>query len=81
MEALALELNMANEYRAEVGRLTGELQDVKRKYLELKKVLQLEKEGRRGDQATDPNDPFLRQQTQFALHQNRFVGGGFNLDA
>jgi hypothetical protein len=44
----------ANEYRAEVGKLTGELQDVKRKYLELKRVLQLEREGCRGTKPPTP---------------------------
>ncbi|KMS64955.1 hypothetical protein BVRB_040920 [Beta vulgaris subsp. vulgaris] len=84
MKAMAAELNMlqaqANEYRYEIAQITSELQDVKRKYLEQKKIMQLEKEAQRADQV-DTNDPLLRQQHQFAQQQNRFVGGGFNLNA
>lgn len=84
MKALAAELNMlqaqTNEYRYEIDRITGELQDVKRKYLEQKKFLQLDKEAQRGEHL-EPNEPLLRQQHQFIQQQNRFVGGGFNLNA
>ncbi len=81
-----------NEYRFEIDRLTRELQDVKRKYFELRRTNQLSATtptsapgGAALDNFTNTGgstkDPLLQQQNAFHAAQPKITGGGFNLQA
>jgi hypothetical protein len=80
-----------NEYRFEIDRLTRELQDVKRKYFEMRRTNQLSATtppSAPGGVAVDnftntgtTKDPLLQQQNAFHASQPKITGGGFNLQA
>jgi len=81
MKAMASELNMyqaqVNEYKYQIERLTRDLNDMKRKYLEQ----------RRREQLTMERDRSLKPQNLIAAvggttppeSMPKFVGGGFSL--
>eukprot|EP01138_Halocafeteria_seosinensis_P015021 gb/GECG01015333.1/.p1 GENE.gb/GECG01015333.1/~~gb/GECG01015333.1/.p1 ORF type:complete len:253 (+),score=49.36 gb/GECG01015333.1/:1-759(+) len=94
MKALASELNMsqanANEYQYESQRLHTELQDLKKRYYELKKRSTGGLGSSQDKQNTtdvDPNDPeaFAQKLASEQKSRNlssgpRFTGGGFNVE-
>lgn len=82
MKAMASELNMyqaqANEFKYEIERLLQELNDVKRKYYEQKKMQMMARESKRGGvSAGERQAREQRLQSQAALP--KYTGGGFNV--
>lgn len=83
--------SQVNEYRFEIDRLTRELQDVKRKYFELRRTAQLtggsgtgtpgNGTGGNAIRSLTDKDPLLQQQNAFHSSQPKISGGGFNLNA
>ena len=79
-EQMAQELSMshaqASEYKYEIGRVTKELRETKKKFFEQKKREQHAQEVRRAERAQPPE--MLAHEARSTL--NRFTGGGFNLN-
>jgi uncharacterized protein YukE len=95
MKAMASELNMsqanANEYHHESQRLHAELQDLKKRYYELKKRSTggglASSQDKQNTSDGDPNDPEALAQKLAAEQKSknmssapRFTGGGFNVE-
>ena len=66
----------ANEYKHEIGRITKELREVKKKFFEQKRREQHTLEMRRTERAQPAEQ--LVQEARATM--NRFTGGGFNLN-
>jgi chromosome segregation ATPase len=78
LKAMAAELNLnqasCNEFKYEIERLTRELQDIKKRYYELRRKDQLKREKARAGK--------MDEQEMFAASdQPRFAGGGFSLQS
>lgn len=91
MKALASELNMTqanvSEYQYETHQLQTELQDMKKRYYELKKRTPLSTSQERKTADGDPNDPEAvaaklasEQKSRSFGSGPRFTGGGFNVE-
>jgi len=80
MKRLASELNMyesqASEYKYEIERLARELQEIKKKYFQMKKHEQRQKEKQRA--LEQGSAPVIQPQKN--VGGNRFTGGGFSLN-
>lgn len=81
MKAMAAELNMfqaqSNEYRYEIDKIAKENQDVKRKFYEQRRTIQVQESKDRAK--TIEKDPLFQQQKQFYSNQAKVAGGGYNL--
>ena len=79
-EQMAAELSLshaqASEYKYEIGRVTKELRETKKKYFEQKKREQHATEVLRAQRSQPPE--LLAHEARATL--NRFTGGGFNLN-
>jgi predicted nuclease with TOPRIM domain len=83
MKAMAAELNMfqaqSNEYRYEIDKMAKENQDVKKKFYEQRRTMQVKQTESRVK--TIEADPLYQQQKQFHSTQPKIAGGGYNLTA
>ncbi len=81
MKSMAAELNMfqaqANEFKYKADRLSFENQDVKRKYFEQRRQVQVAKDSVRAK--VSARDPLFQQQRAFFNTQPKIAGGGYNL--
>ena len=72
-QELAIIRSQENEYRYEIDRLNRELQDVKKKFFDLKKQDTIKKEKIAKETGQDKSVIMRHPPTQ------KFMGGGFNL--
>lgn len=75
-EELSIFHAQAAEYKDEIGRITRELREVKRKFFEQKKKENFERDRVRAERAQEEREA---QIVESRMTVARFTGGGFNL--